>query len=205
MTKKDFTSLIVVFLGAWLLFQALFNLLSPVLLTVSYAIPGIRDGGRMSALAVGIASVFIYTCVGLLVIRKAASISGWLLRRANIAPDGRMDGVAFDNFLPLAISMLGLCFFIRYLPDLVINGVKWFAYEAKSSDFLAVGGTGQVIGKIQSNMAYNGAFVAVSAFVFLRAEFLAGRAAKYGKIPGRSPDPTPDASAPAANPPPHQL
>jgi len=196
MTKKEFTALLIAFLGAWLMLQGLLNLYSVLNSVLGYFAASFRDReGTLALISLGISTftVLFYGGLATFIIRKSGLLAEALLYFAKIGADEKIEGISFPCFLPIGISLLGLYFIVTYLPSLVITSVRWFALEANTSRSIPGENTVQLIQKKEEALLYDGAVLAAACFVFLRADLLAKLADKYRKTSSRIPESTPTA------------
>ena len=180
MTKRDFASLLIAFLGGFLMYQAFVGLLAPIA-----TFPGAYSIGSKEHLlffAMATLQPLIYAGMATLVIRKSGFFAARLLRGARIAADEKIEvGISADAF-PIMISLVGLFFISTQLPNFAIAAGKLFLWAAQEPNTI-LGGPDKYISALRSEMIYEALYVALSAFVFLRADLLVGLANRYRTRP----------------------
>jgi hypothetical protein len=206
MTKKDLTALLIAFLGAWLMLEAVLNLCSVISVCMSFERePSFRDSsGSLATAVVGLLAVLIYGGLAIFIIRKSGLLAEALLYFAKIGADEKIEGLSFTSFLPIGISLLGLYFIVTYFPSFVVTFIKWFALEANSTGALNMERAEQSISKYKQSLLYEGCVLATAFFVFLRADMLAKLAGKYRKTSMRLPESAPTPIESPAPQEPHQ-
>ncbi len=173
MTKKELTSLLIAFLGGWLIIEMLVSLIKVATTTaggVFEALFGRHDFSILLSVGLALIPVAAYGLLGWLIIRCSSLFADILLRYAKISKDDKIEGIGLGGLGPLLFSMLGLYFIISYTPLFVIAAGHWFVLEAQSSS--QSGSFAERIGEYQEDMVYNFVVIALACFVFRRPDFL---------------------------------
>jgi hypothetical protein len=172
MTKKELTSLLVAFLGGWLIVEMVVSLVMPLTTTLT----GIwtATGGHFDSLVFGIllslVPSLLYGLLAWLIIARSNWLADYLLRYARIQGEEKIEGIGLAGLSPLLFSMLGLYFMIAYAPSFAISGVRWFALNARSG---GLGNMGRET--IELSQMINDALVfGLALFVFRRPDLLVG-------------------------------
>lgn len=186
MTKKDFASLLIAFLGAWLMFQALISLFEPAFYFAVNLLNGFPGRHGIIPLVIPLIQSLFYFVLALVVIRKSVPFADRLLRNAHITGDEKIEGFSLTGILPAAISITGLYFILTRLPLMAIEACKWFALEAQGTGSISrLGGRDQLTLEYRDNLIFDAAVLAFAVFVFLRADLLASLVEKYRRPPNQ--------------------
>ncbi|MEI6860855.1 MAG: hypothetical protein WCL04_01210 [Verrucomicrobiota bacterium] len=172
MTKKELTSLLIAFLGGWLIVEMLVSLIKVATTTaggVFEALLGRHDFSILLGIGLALIPFVAYGLLGWLIIRCSNLFADILLRHAKLNKDDKIEGIGLAGLAPLLFSMLGLYFIISYTPLFVIAAGHWFVLEAQSSS--QSGNFAERIRECQEDMYYNFLVLALAFFVFRRPDY----------------------------------
>ncbi|MDQ8205811.1 hypothetical protein [Pelagicoccus sp. SDUM812003] len=104
---------------------------------------------------------------GIVIIRKSAKISRWLLAKIEVEGEEKIEGIRFEDMSFLLFSLLGLYMISTTFPDALRLFAAWFSYLASSPGTLVYGDDGFWDGRFPE-VAYHIAAMSFSVFVFSR-------------------------------------
>jgi hypothetical protein len=193
MTKKELTSLLVAFLGGWLIVQMLVSLVMPIMTSITSlwsAANGRFDLSLLWAIAVGLIPALAYGSLAWLIIRRSEFFADRLLHHAKIQKEEKIEGIGLAGLSPLLFSMVGLYFMLSYAPSLLVSAGRWFAIEAASGAILGDVDRAASAAQHQSQMIYDAVVFIMALFVFRRPDWLASLVQRPRKTPNQAPEPT---------------
>lgn len=190
MTKKELTTLLILFCGGWLLVLSLIATLNalPAAASLIAADPHHREFPSLLITGAALLPILCYGSLAFGLIRWSHALASRLLRWGGIDGTTVISGGAVTGLTPLLFSLLGLYFLVENLPYFLLTAFRWFTLEASTHASTRILGSdsGMQIAAYKSELVQYGLTIALALLVLLRSAWIASLVQKFSQGPVRT-------------------
>ncbi len=167
MNYQKLSTLAISLIGFYSIFSAI--LVSGMQVLILVMAPFQQDGFEVAGYAsIALIPQFVAPLIfGIILVRKSAKISSWLLSNVEVKGEEKIEGLKIEDLSFLLFSLLGLYMISTTFPDALRLFAAWFSYTASSTGTLGYGEDDFWDGRFPE-VVYHVAAMSFSAFVFFR-------------------------------------
>lgn len=167
MNYKKLSTLAISLIGFYAIFSAiLVSGMQFMILVVAPFQPNDFELAGYTSIAL-IPQLIVPLLFGVILIKKSARISEWILSKVEIENEEKIEGIKIEDMSFLLFSLLGLYMISTTFPDALKLFAAWFSFMASEPATLGYGEGGFWEGRFPE-VAYHICAMSFSAFVFFR-------------------------------------